>query len=189
MCMCARYQASPKDSNFKIVKCILRYLNGTSNHGLWYPKKSACSLVGYYDSDFMGYKLDRNSTSGTCHLYGSCLVSCHSKKQHSVSLSTAKAEYVAAGSCCAQVLWLKKQLLDYNLKLGCVSIKCGSTSVISLTKNLVLHSRTKHIEIRHYFLRDHVEKGDAIFEYVDTKSQLAGIFTKLLSSESFQTNL
>lgn len=80
VCMCSRYQASPKGSRFKIVKCILRYLNGTSHHSLWYPKCSACSLVGYSDSNFAGCKSDRKSTSGTCHLFESCLVFWHSKK-------------------------------------------------------------------------------------------------------------
>jgi hypothetical protein len=100
-------------------------------------------------------------------------------------LSTAEAEYVAAGSCCAQILWLKQQLLDYDIKLQHIPIKCDNTSAINLTKNLVLHSRTKHIEIRHHFLRDHVEKGDVVFEHVDTKNQLADIFTKPLASDAF----
>ncbi|MCH88858.1 putative gag-pol polyprotein [Trifolium medium] len=146
---------------------------------------SACSLVGFSDSDFAGCRSDRKSTSGTCHLFGNCLVSWHSKKQHSVALSTAEAEYVAAGSCCAQIIWLKQQLLDFNLKLDCIPIKCDNTSAINLSKNPVLHSRTKHIEIRHHFLRDHVEKGDVTFEYVDTTNQLADIFTKPLASDPF----
>jgi len=148
----------------KILDC------GTTNFGLWYPKESPCYLVGFSDSDFAGCKLDRKSTSGTCHLFGKCLISWHSKKQHSVALSTVEAGYVAAGSCCSQILWIKQQLLDYDLKLGCVPIKCDNTSAINLTKNHVLHSRTKHIEIRHQFLRDHVEKKDVSFEYVDTKN-------------------
>jgi hypothetical protein len=82
-------------------------------------------------------------------------------------------------------LWLKQQLLDCDLKLGCVPIKCDNTSAINLTKNSVLHSRTKHIEIRHHFLRDHVEKNHVTFEYFDTKCQLADIFTKPLPSDSF----
>jgi hypothetical protein len=113
------------------------------------------------------------------------LVSWHSKKQVSVALSTAEAEYVAAGSCCSQILWLKQQLLDYDLKLQRVPIMCDNTSAINLTKNPVLHSRTKHIEIRHHFLRDHVEKGDVVFEHVDSKNQLADIFTKPLATEPF----
>jgi len=178
VCMCARYQAFPKESHLKIVKINFRYISGTTNFGLWYPKGSSSCLVGFPDSDFAGCKSDQKSTSGTCHLFGNCLISWHSKKQHSVALSTAEAEYVAAGSCCSQILWIKQQLLDYDLKLGCVPIKYDNTSAINLTKNPILRSRTKHIEIRHRFLRDHVEKKDITFEYVDTKDQLADIFTK-----------
>jgi len=101
VCMCARYQAFPKESHLKIVKRIFRYISGTTNFGLWYPKGSSCYLVGFSDSDFAGCKSDRKSTSGTCHLFGNCLISWHSKKQHSVAFSTAEAEYVAAGSCCS----------------------------------------------------------------------------------------
>ena len=113
------------------------------------------------------------------------MVSWHSKKQVSVALSTAEAEYVAAGSCCAQILWIKQQLLDFNLKLERIPIFCDNTSAINLTKNPVLHSRTKHIEIRHHFLRDHVEKGDIVFEHVNTENQLADIFTKPLTTKPF----
>ncbi|KAK2403095.1 putative mitochondrial protein [Trifolium repens] len=185
VCMCARYQSCPKESHLKAVKRILKYLKGTSNFGLWYSKGNDCSLVGYSDSDFASCKLDRKSTSGTCHLFCNSLVSWHSKKQVSVALSTAEAEYVAAGSCCSQILWLKQQLLDYDLKLQRVPILCDNTSAINLTKNPVLHSRTKHIEIRHHFLRDHVEKGDVVFEHVDSKNQLADIFTKPLATDPF----
>jgi hypothetical protein len=185
VCMCARYQSCPKESHLKAVKRILRYLSGTPKYGLWYSKGNDCSLVGFSDSDFAGCKSDRKSTSGTCHLFSNSLVSWHSKKQVSVALSTAEAEYVAAGSCCAQILWIKQHLLDFNLKLERIPIFCDNTSAINLTKNPVLHSRTKHIEIRHHFLRDHVEKGDIVFEHVNTENQLADIFTKPLATEPF----
>ena len=118
-------------------------------------------------------------------MFSNTLVSWHRKKQVSVALSTAEAEYVAAGNCCAQIVWLKQQLLDYDLKLNYIPIFCDNTSAINLTKNLVLHSRTKHIEIRHHFLRDHVEKGEVVFEHVDRKNQLTDIFTKPLATEPF----
>ena len=152
---------------------------------LWYPKGSSYCLLGLSDSDFSSFKSDRKSTSGTCHLFGNYLISWHNKKQHSVAFSTIEAEYVVAESCCSQILWIKQQLLDCDLKLGWVPIKCDNTSAINLTKNPVLHSRTKHIEIRHHFFRNPVEKKDVTFEYVDTKNKLADIFTKPLPSESF----
>uniref|UniRef100_A0A151UFR6 Copia protein n=1 Tax=Cajanus cajan TaxID=3821 RepID=A0A151UFR6_CAJCA len=140
---------------------------------------------GYSDSDYAGCRLDRKSTSGTCPLLGSALVSWHSKKQACVALSTTEAEYIATGSCCAQILWMKKQLRDYGTELNKMPLRCDNTSVINLAKKTILHSRTKHIEIRHHFLRDHVQRYDCVVEFVETSKQLAYIFTKPLPRERF----
>ena len=153
------FQANPKESHFNAAKRILKYLKGTTNVGLWYPNEATLNLKGYSDSDFAGCKLDRKSTSGTCHLLGASLISWNSKKQACVALSTAEAEYIAAGSCCAQICWLKQQLSDFGLKVTKVPLFCDNTSAINLTKNLVHHSRTKHIEIRHHFIREQVSNG------------------------------
>src|ERR1044072_7424168 len=124
VCLCARYQSCPKESHLVYVKRILKYLKGISCVGLWYPKDALCNLIGYSDSNFPGFKIERKITSGTCHILGSALVSWSCKMQACVSLSTAEAEYIAAGSCCAQILWLKQQLSDYGLGLGCIPIRC-----------------------------------------------------------------
>ena len=108
-----------------------------------------------------------------------------SKKQNSVALSTAEAEYIAAGSCCAQLLWIKQQMEDFNLHYDHIPIRCDNTSAINLTKNPIQHSRTKHIEIRHHFIRDHVQKGDIVLDFISTDKQLADIFTKPLIEEQF----
>jgi len=152
VCMCARFQSNPKRSHLNVIKRIIRYLLGTMNIGLWYPKNFTCHLIGYSDSDFADSKTNRKSTSGTCHFIGSALVSWHSKKHNSVALSTVEAEYISAGSCCAQILWIKQQLSDYGILLDHFPIRCDNTSAINLSKNPVQHSRTKHIEIRHHFL-------------------------------------
>jgi len=135
VCLCARYQTNPKESHFKAAKRILKYHKGTTNVGLWYPSHSPIHLIGYSDSDFAGCKLNRKSTSGTCHLLGSSLISWHSKKQACVALSTTEPEYIVAGSCCAQILWLKQQLADFGLKISKVPLMCDNTSTINLTKN------------------------------------------------------
>ncbi|XP_050896556.1 secreted RxLR effector protein 161-like [Lathyrus oleraceus] len=137
--LCARFQANPKESHLIAVKRIMEYLKGTTNVGLWYPKGSICNLVGYSDADYAGIKTDRNSTSGTCHILGNALVSWACKKQACVSLSTTEAEYIEASSCCAQILWLRKQLCDYGLNLGCIPLRCDNTSAINITKNSVMH--------------------------------------------------
>ncbi|XP_050914986.1 secreted RxLR effector protein 161-like [Lathyrus oleraceus] len=118
VCLCARFQANPKESHLIIVKRIMKYLKGTTNVGLWYPKGSIYNLVGHSDIDYVGSKTDRKSTSGTCHILGNALVSWACKKQACVALSIAEVEYIELGRCCAQILWLKKQLRDYGLDLG-----------------------------------------------------------------------
>nr|KYP50154.1 Copia protein [Cajanus cajan] len=184
VCLCARFQANPKESHMKSVKKILNYLKGTTNVGLWYPKGVSLSL-GYSNLDYAGCRLDRKSTSGTCHLLGSALVSWHSKMQACVALSTGEAEYIATGSCCAQILWMKQQLRDYGVELNKIPLRFDNTSAINLTKNPISHSRTKHIEIRHHFLRDHVQRNDCVVEFMETSKQLADIFTKPLPRERF----
>ena len=181
VCLCARFQSNPKEYHLKAAKRILKYLKGTTSVGLWYPSHSPIHLVGYPGSDFARCKLDRKSTSGTCHI----LSSWHNKKQACVALSIAEVEYIGAGSCCAQTLWIKQQLEDFGLKVSKVPLFCDNTSAINLTKNQVQHSITKHIEVRHHFIHNHVSNGDCEIPFVATESQLADIFTKPLSKEKF----
>ncbi|WVZ97464.1 hypothetical protein U9M48_043001 [Paspalum notatum var. saurae] len=120
------------------------------------------------------------STSDTGQLLGTSLVSWSSRKQASVALSTTEAEYIAAASCCSQLLWMKAALSDFGLRFGRIPLLVDSTSAISVAKNPVLHSRTKHIDVRFHFLRDHYEKGDLVLVHVASENQLADIFTKPL---------
>ena len=108
VCLYARFQDSPKESHLIALKRIFRCLSGTQNLGLWYPKKSSLEFIGFSDADYAGSKTDRKSTSGTCQFLCHMLVSWSSKKQTSVALSTAEAEYIVVGSCCAQILWIKQ---------------------------------------------------------------------------------
>ena len=185
VCMCARFQANPKESHISAVKRILRYLKHTPSIGLWYPKGASFTLLGYSDSDFAGCRVDRKSTSGGCHLLGRSLVSWSSKKQNSVALSTAEAEYIAVGACCAQILYMKQSLLDYGVVLDRIPLLYDNESAVKSANNPVQHSRTKHINIRHHFLRDHVAGNDISLCGVHSKDQLADIFTKPLDGAPF----
>jgi hypothetical protein len=106
------------------------------------------------------------------------------KKQNLVALSTAEAEYIAAGHCCAQLLWMRQTLRDYGYKLTKVPLLCDNESAIRMADNPVEHSRTKNIVIRYHFLRDHQQRGDIEITYVSTKEQLADIFTKPLDEKT-----
>jgi hypothetical protein len=185
VCMCARFQANPKEVHLRAVKRIMRYLVYTPKFGICYPKGSTFDLIGYSDVDYAGCKIDRKSTSGTCQFLGRFLVSWASKKQNSVALSTTKAEYIVAGHCCAQLLWMRQTLRDYGYKLSKVPLLCDNESAIRMADNPIEHNRTKHIDIRYHFLRDHQQKGDIEIAYVSTHNQLADIFTKPLDEKTF----
>ena len=146
VCMCARFQASPRQVHLKAAKRILRYLKHTPNIGLWNPKGAQFELIGYSDSDYAGCKVDRKSTSGCCQFLGRSLVSWSSKKQNSVALSTVEVKYISADNCCAQLLWMKQTLLDYGILFKNVPLMCDNESAVKLATNPVQHSRTKHIE-------------------------------------------
>ncbi|KAI3735996.1 hypothetical protein L6452_15526 [Arctium lappa] len=177
--------ANPKESHLSAVKRIFRYLKGTADLGPWYPKYTSFELTTYTDADHAGCMLDRKSTSGHIQFLGDKLVSWASKKQLCVSNSTAEAEYVAAASCCSQVLWMRTQLRDYGFHFNKIPIYCDSKSAIAITTNPVQHTKTKHIDARYHFIKDNVEKGTIELFFVKTDYQLADLFTKPLDEKRF----
>nr|GEU91593.1 retrovirus-related Pol polyprotein from transposon TNT 1-94 [Tanacetum cinerariifolium] len=183
ICMCAKYQARPIEKHLHAVKRIFRYLRGTVNRGLWYPKDSSIALTAFADADHAGCQDTRRSTSGSMQLLGYRLVSWSSKMQKSVAISSTKAKYIALSDCCAQVFWMRSQLIDYALdstRFQCIVIK---KSAIALCCNNVQHSRSKHIDMRYHFIKEHVENEVIELYFVNTEYQLADIFTKALGRE------
>ncbi|KAK2445742.1 putative mitochondrial protein [Trifolium repens] len=185
VCLCARFQSDPREPHLTAVKRIFRYLKGTTNLGLLYKKSLDSKLVGFCDADYAGDKIERKSTSGNCQFICENLISWASKRQTTIALSTAEAEYISAAKCCTQLLWMKYQLEDYNIAESSIPLYCDNTAAIHLSKNPILHSRAKHIEIKHHFIRDHVQKGTIDFQFIDTEHQWADIFTKPLAIERF----
>jgi len=182
-----RFQAIPKETHLQAVNRIFKYLQGTQNYGLWYPRGTNFTLHAYTDADWAGSVDDRKSTSGGAFFMGPRLVSWFSKKQSSIALSTVEAEYVAVASCCTQLLWIMQTLQD--LQITCtppISIFCDNTSAISISKNLVIHSKTKDIPIKYHFLREQVLEQKVKLEYVPSKEQVADILTKPLPRETFK---
>nr|AAK02025.2 Putative copia-type pol polyprotein [Oryza sativa]AAP52042.1 retrotransposon protein, putative, unclassified [Oryza sativa Japonica Group] len=137
VCLCARFQASPRASHRQPVKQIMRYLNHTLEFGIWYSTSSSICLSGYFDADFGGCRIDRKNTSGTCHFLGTSLIVWSSRKQSSVAQSTAESEYVAAASCCSHIFWLLSTLKDYGLTFEKVPLFCDNISAINIAKNLL----------------------------------------------------
>ncbi|GJZ70371.1 putative ribonuclease H-like domain-containing protein [Tanacetum coccineum] len=186
VCMCARYQSRPTKKHLEAVKRVFRYLQGSINMGLWYPKDTAMALTAYADADHAGCQDTRRSTSGSAQFLGDKLVSWSSKKQTSTSISSTEAEYIAMSGCCAQILWMRSQLSDYGFAYNRIPMYCDNKSAIALCCNNVQHSRSKHIDIRHHFIREQVEKGVVELYFVRTEYQLADIFTKALPRERFE---
>ncbi|GJU80936.1 putative ribonuclease H-like domain-containing protein [Tanacetum coccineum] len=186
VCAYARHQVTPKECHLHVVKRIFRYLKGHPKLGLWYPKESPFDLVAYSDSDYGGATQDRKSTTGGCQFLGRRLISWQCKKQTIVATSTTEAEYVAAASGCGQVLWIQNQLLDYGYNFMNTKIYIDNNSAICIVKNPVYHSRTKHIEIRHHFIRDCYEKKLINVDHIHSDDNVADLLTKAFDVGRFQ---
>ncbi|GJR02605.1 hypothetical protein Tco_0525589 [Tanacetum coccineum] len=178
VCAYARFQVTPKASHLNAVKRIFRYLKHQPKLGLWYPRDSPFELEAYSDSDYGGASLDRKSTTGGCQFLGRRLISWQCKKQTIMANSTTEAEYVVAANCCGQVLWIQNQMMDYGFNFMNTKIHIDNESTISVIKNPVAHSRTKHIEIRFHFIRDCYEKRLIEVIKIHTDSNVADLLTK-----------
>ncbi|GJU40276.1 putative ribonuclease H-like domain-containing protein [Tanacetum coccineum] len=178
VCAYARFQVTPKASHLHVVKRIFRYLKHQPKLGLWYPRDSPFELEAFLDSNYAGASLDRKSTTGGCQFLGRRLISWQCKKQTIMANSTTKAEYVAAAHCYGQVLWIQNQMMDYGFNFMNTKIHIDNESTICVVKNPVYHSRTKHIEIRHHFIRDCYEKRLIDVLKIHTDSNVADLLTK-----------
>ncbi|GJZ58013.1 putative ribonuclease H-like domain-containing protein [Tanacetum coccineum] len=152
VCACARFQVTSKTSHIHAMKRIFRYLKGQPKLGLWYSRDSPFDLEAFSDSDYAGASLDRKST--------------------------IRAEYVAAAHCYGQVLWIQNQMLDYGFNFINTMIYIDNESTICIVKNLVFHFKTKHIEIRHHFIKDSYEKKLIQVIKIHTDYNVADLLTK-----------
>ncbi|GKC83864.1 retrovirus-related pol polyprotein from transposon TNT 1-94, partial [Tanacetum coccineum] len=186
ICMCARYQARPTEKHLHAVKRIFRYIRGTVNRGLWYLKDSSIALTTFADVDHASCQDTRRSTSSSMQFLGDRHVSWSSKRQKSDAISSTEGEYIAMSGCCAQILWMRSQLTDYGLGFNKIPMYYDNKSAIALSCNNVQHSRSKHIDIRFHFIKEHVENGVIELYFVNTEYQLADIFTKALARERIE---
>lgn len=169
------------------MKRIMRYVQGTLSFGIRYKQEEEQKLVGYVDSDYAGDIDDRRSTSGYVFMLGTCAVSWASKKQPIVTLSTTEAEFVAAAYGACQGVWLRNILEEIGFGQGTGTILyCDNSSTIKLSKNPVLHGRSKHIHVRYHFLRELVNERVIQLDYCATQEQLSDVMTKAVKLETFE---
>nr|GEV18052.1 putative ribonuclease H-like domain-containing protein [Tanacetum cinerariifolium] len=164
---------------------LYRYLKRQPKLGLWYPKVSSFNLEAYSNSDYAGTNLDRKSTTRGCQFLSRRLISWQCKKQTIVATSTIEAEYVIAAHCCRQVLWIQNQLLDYGFNIMNTKIYIDNESIICIVKNHVFYSKTKHIEIRHHFIRDAYGKKLIQVLKIHTNENVADLLTKAFDVSKF----
>lgn len=183
----SRFMERPTEQHLLAAKRILRYIQGTSSFGIQYKREGEDRLVGYADSDYAGDIDDRKSTSGYVFMLSGGAVSWASKKQPIVTLSTTEAEFVAAAYGACQAIWLKNVFEEIGVEQeGGITMYCDNSSTIKLSKNLVLHGRSKHIHVRYHFLRELVNDGVIQLNYCPTVEQSSDIMTKAVKLDTFE---
>jgi hypothetical protein len=182
----SRFMQRPTTEHQQVVKRIIRYVAGTLDHGLYYPRcPGEAHLVGYSDSDHTSDIDTSKSTSGIL-FFGKCLVSWQSVKQQVVALFSCEAEYITTSTASTQALWLVRLLSDLlGRDTGAVELRVVSKSALALVKKPVFHERSKHIRVRYHFIRGCLEEGNFKSCYINTKDQLADLLTKPLGRIKF----
>lgn len=166
---------------------VLRYIKDIHGQGVFFPRNSVFELKGYNDSDWGACLDTRKSVTGLCLFLGNSMILWKSKKHDIVARSTTEAEYKALSSAACEAVWLLHLLRDLGVhNLNRAILYCDSKSTISIAHNLVLHEKTKHIDIDFYFIRDYVNKGTIKTVHISTKGQVADVFTKPLGEAQFK---
>jgi hypothetical protein len=182
----ARWNAKPTSAHFTAQKRLLRYLKGTIDHGILFKSSTSSKLEGFSDADWAGDTTDRKSTSGNVYtLYGGAVVWA-ATKQKTVANSSVESEYVALASAVKEGLWLLTWMREMGFNIPNIAIQMDSNGALNLAKNAQFSQRTKHIDIKHHFIRDHLEKGDIELEYLPTERNTADILTKPLERVKFE---
>eukprot|EP00253_Pinus_taeda_P028467 PITA_28467 len=183
----SQHMVEPHHIHWIGAKNLLRYLRDTIIYGLRYTARDV-RLLGYTDADWAGSVVDHKSTSGCCFSLGFASISWMSRKQKSVALSTAEAEYIAATMASCEAVWLRKLFSAlFGFTLDTTMILCDNQSEICLLENPVFHDRSKHIDIRYHYIRDMVQRGAIRLQHIGTNEQVVDILTKPLGKVKFLT--
>lgn len=182
----SQFMQQPRHGHWTAALRVLRYLKSAPGQGIFLPATSDLQLHAYCDSDWAGCPLTRRSLTGYFIFLGSSPISWKSKKQSTVSRSSAEAEYRAMATTASELLWLRILLRDLTVSLpSSARLYCDNRAALHIAANPVHHERTKHIEVDCHFIRDCVKNGSILPSHVPSHLQLADIFTKALGSRQF----
>jgi len=185
--------SNPSQFNMTMIRRVFRYLNGKKNMGLKYDNNNNnnnnnVSISGYCDADWGSEKSDRKSLTGYCTFINKNLISWATRKQQTVALSSAEAEYMGISELVKELMWLRILLKEMNMNVETPSIiYVDNQAAKKISENDSDHDRTKHIDIRHYFIRDLINNNEIKLEWVSSNNQLADIFTKAVGRNIFAT--
>jgi len=183
----------PREEHMHALKRIVRYIQGTLDHGLHLYPSSTSTLLSYTDADWGGFPDTRRSTSGYCVFLGDNLISWSAKRQATLSRSSAEAEYRGVANVVSESCWLHNLLLELHCPIRKATlVYCDNVSAIYLSGNPVQHQRTKHIEMDIHFVREKVARGEVRVLHVPSRYHIADIFTKglpLVLFEDFHNSL
>lgn len=181
----ARFAHNPGRMHWNALKHVMAYVKGTINYGISYQAGGDLRPIGYVNSDFAGCKDSRRSTEGSIFMVAGGPVSWECKRQDTVALSTVEAEYMAFSCATAQAIWLSKFFNEIGLNSTKPTIiYADNNGAISNSINNKHHRRTKHIDVRHHFVKEHTESGDILFQYTPSNENIADILTKPLARDA-----
>jgi hypothetical protein len=186
----SQFLVEPRHVHLVFEKHVMRYLKGTLDCGLSYDGDHDFTLSGYTDSDWARSVSNRKSTSGCCFSLGSTMISWQSRKQSNIVFSIVEAEYIATCSASCETIWLRKLLTGlFNLEMEAITILCENQSCIKMTENPVFHGKSKHIDIRYYYICDIVQRGAIKLQYVSMDEHVVDVLTKPRSHVKFENFL
>ncbi|XP_021617918.1 uncharacterized mitochondrial protein AtMg00810-like [Manihot esculenta] len=175
----SQFMNKPRKPHWEAALHVLRYLKGSLHQGLYFPMSDDLSLSAYCDSDWAACTYSGKSLSGYCIYLGPCLISWKTKKQTTVSKSSAEAEYRAMANTVCELLWISYILQDLQVLIKLpIPLHCNSKAAMYIAANPVFHEHTKHIEIDCHLVRNQLQQGFISPRYLPTQEQLADIFTK-----------